>query len=124
MAKPKSITWTVYKIAAKRLRPGTVAAADKREAIQKAAEEFKQPATKLYAVRRSRKGSGDHGGRAYQKAVNTVKIFFGPSDSEIRPSLERDGLSQYVELSIIPTLLLAERLLMRRGSPKSGKHQC
>jgi hypothetical protein len=31
---PKSITWNVYKIAAKQLRPGTVeAAADEREAI-------------------------------------------------------------------------------------------
>jgi hypothetical protein len=50
---PKPTTWTVYKIAANQIRLGTVEAVDEGEATQKAAEEFKQPATKLYAVRRS-----------------------------------------------------------------------
>lgn len=49
-AKPTS--WTVYRIAAKQIRLGTVEAVDESETIQKAAEEFKQPAAKLYAVRR------------------------------------------------------------------------
>jgi hypothetical protein len=49
---PKRTTWTIYKIAAKQTRLGEIEAADEREAIQKAAEEFKQPTTKLYAVRR------------------------------------------------------------------------
>jgi hypothetical protein len=50
---PKPTTSTVYKIAAKQIRLGIVEAADERQAIQKAAEEFKQPATKLYPVRRT-----------------------------------------------------------------------
>jgi len=37
---------------AKQVRLGTVEAVDEREAIQKAAEEFKQYAAKLMAVRR------------------------------------------------------------------------
>lgn len=49
---PKPIVWDIYKVAAK-LRPvGTVEAADEREAIEKAAKEFMQSATKLMAVRR------------------------------------------------------------------------
>lgn len=47
----KPIAWDIYKAASK-LRPlGAVEAADESEAIQKAAEEFKQPATKLIALR-------------------------------------------------------------------------
>ena len=38
---------------------GRVEAADEREAMQKAAEEFKQRPTKLYAVRRLRKERDD-----------------------------------------------------------------
>jgi hypothetical protein len=45
---PKPTTWTIYKIAAKAVRLGTVEAA----AIEKAAAEFKVPATRLMAVRR------------------------------------------------------------------------
>jgi hypothetical protein len=44
--------WTIYKLAAKQIWIGEVEAADEREAIEKAAEQFKQPATKLHAVRR------------------------------------------------------------------------
>ena len=50
---PKPTTWTVYKLGAKQIRLGTVEAVDEREAIQKAAEGFKQPARSFYAVRRS-----------------------------------------------------------------------
>lgn len=39
--------------------PGRVEAADEREAMQKAAEEFKQRPTKLYGVRRLRKERDD-----------------------------------------------------------------
>ncbi len=45
-------TWTIYKVAAKQTRLGEVEAADEREAIEKAAKEFKQHVTKLIAVRR------------------------------------------------------------------------
>jgi hypothetical protein len=45
-------TWTIYKLAAKQIWLGEIEAADEREAIEKAAKEFKQPATKLMAVKR------------------------------------------------------------------------
>jgi len=48
---PQPITWTVYKIAAKQTRIGTVEAPDESAAIEKAAAEFRIPATKLHAVR-------------------------------------------------------------------------
>jgi hypothetical protein len=48
---PKPTTWTIYKIAAKAVRLGTVEAADEGTAIEKAAAEFKVPATRLMAVR-------------------------------------------------------------------------
>jgi len=40
----------VYKVAAKSVRLGTVEAPDKAEAIEKAAQEFKTEAWRLYAV--------------------------------------------------------------------------
>ena len=49
---PKPTTWTIYKIAAKAVRLGTVEAADEATAIEKAAAEFKVPATRLRALRR------------------------------------------------------------------------
>ena len=48
-AKPKR--WDIYKAAGKAKLIGTVEAADADEAIQKAAEQFNQAATKLIAVR-------------------------------------------------------------------------
>ena len=48
---PPLAVWDVYKAASKAKLIGTVEAADADEAIQKAAAEFKQPATKLIAVR-------------------------------------------------------------------------
>jgi hypothetical protein len=50
---PKPTTWVIYKIAAKQIRLGMLEAVDESEAIQKAVAEFKQPATRLMAVRRS-----------------------------------------------------------------------
>jgi hypothetical protein len=47
---PKPTTWTVYKIAAKQIRLGTVEAADEREAIRRRPKSSRT--TKLYAVRR------------------------------------------------------------------------
>jgi len=44
--------WTIYKVAAKQTRLGEVEAADEREAVEKAAKEFGQHASKLIAVRR------------------------------------------------------------------------
>jgi hypothetical protein len=49
---PQPATWTIYKLAAKRVWVGEVEAADEREAIEKAAREFRQHASKLMAVRR------------------------------------------------------------------------
>jgi hypothetical protein len=49
---PKPTTWTIYKIAAKAVRLGTVEAADEATAIKKAAAESKVLATRLMAVRR------------------------------------------------------------------------
>jgi len=44
------LRWDIYKAASKAKLIGTVEA-DADEAVQKAAEQFKQPATKLIAVR-------------------------------------------------------------------------
>ena len=41
--------WTIYRAAKKAVRLGEVEATDEREAIKKAAEQFKTPATKLLA---------------------------------------------------------------------------
>jgi hypothetical protein len=49
---PKPTTWTIYKIASKAVRLGTVETADEATAIEKAAAEFKVKATRLMAVRR------------------------------------------------------------------------
>jgi len=49
---PQLTTWTIYKVAAKQTRLGEVEAADERAAIEKAAKEFRVPASKLMAVRR------------------------------------------------------------------------
>jgi hypothetical protein len=49
---PQTPSWTIYKLAAKQTWLGEVEATDEREAIEKAAEEFKQPATKLMAAQR------------------------------------------------------------------------
>jgi hypothetical protein len=49
---PQPARWAIYKIAAKQTWIGEVEAVDEREAIEKAAKEFKQPAAKLHAVRR------------------------------------------------------------------------
>jgi membrane-bound lytic murein transglycosylase B len=46
------VSWDIYRAAAKGKLLGTVEAADEREAIEKAAEQFNVPATKLNAVRR------------------------------------------------------------------------
>ena len=57
-SKPQSpppsrpISWDIYRLAAKARPVGTVEATDEREAIEKAAEQFKQTATKLMAIRR------------------------------------------------------------------------
>jgi hypothetical protein len=48
---PKPITWSIYKIAAKAVRLGTVEAPNEATAIEKGAEEFKVAATKLLVVR-------------------------------------------------------------------------
>jgi hypothetical protein len=49
--KPQSLLrWDIYKAAAKARWIGTVEATDKREAIEKAAEEFKTDASKLIAA--------------------------------------------------------------------------
>jgi hypothetical protein len=44
--------WTIYKVAAKQTQLGEIKAADEREAVEKAAKEFRQHATKQIAVRR------------------------------------------------------------------------
>jgi hypothetical protein len=49
---PQPTTSTIYKVAAKQTRLGEVEAADEREAIEKAAKEFKVIASKLIAVQR------------------------------------------------------------------------
>jgi len=45
------LRWDIYKAASKAKLIGTVEAADADEAIEKGAEQFNQPATKLMAVR-------------------------------------------------------------------------
>jgi hypothetical protein len=49
---PKLINWKVYKIASKAVWLGDVEATDEAAAMEKAAEEFKVPATRLMALRR------------------------------------------------------------------------
>jgi hypothetical protein len=49
---PKPISWNVYKIASKAVWLGEVEAPDEATAIEKAAAEFKVPASRLMAVRR------------------------------------------------------------------------
>jgi hypothetical protein len=49
---PKPIIWNVYKIASKAVWLGAVGAPDEAAAMEKAAAEFKVPATKLMAIRR------------------------------------------------------------------------
>jgi hypothetical protein len=49
---PKPTTWTIYKIAAKAVRLGTVEAADEASAIEKGAAEFGVAAKRLMALRR------------------------------------------------------------------------
>jgi hypothetical protein len=44
--------WSIHRVAHKAIRIGEVEAADERVAIEKAAEQFKLPATKLMATRR------------------------------------------------------------------------
>jgi hypothetical protein len=52
-APPKPTTsWSVYKVAKKAVWLGTVEAPDKSAAIEKAAQEFKIEAWRLYAVPR------------------------------------------------------------------------
>jgi hypothetical protein len=45
------ISWDTHRASAKAKHIGTVKAPDEREAIERAAKEFKQPATKLMAMR-------------------------------------------------------------------------
>jgi membrane-bound lytic murein transglycosylase B len=49
---PHPTSWYIYKVAAKAIWLGTVEAADEAAAIEKAAAEYKVPASKLIAVRR------------------------------------------------------------------------
>jgi hypothetical protein len=49
---PKPTTWTIYKIAAKAVRLGTVEAADEAGAMEKGAAEFGVAAKRLIALRR------------------------------------------------------------------------
>jgi hypothetical protein len=49
---PQSIWWDIYPAVPKAIRLGEVEAADEREAIEKAAEQFKQDPAKLIVVRR------------------------------------------------------------------------
>ena len=49
---PKPIRWSIYRIAAKALRLGTVEAPDVATAIEKTAAEFRVPANRLMAIRR------------------------------------------------------------------------
>jgi hypothetical protein len=54
---PKLVTWSVYKIVAKQTWVGEIEAADEHSAIEKAADQFKEPATKLMAMRRGGESS-------------------------------------------------------------------
>ena len=48
--QPPSSSWDIFKVAKKSVRLGTVEAPDKAAAIEKAAQEFKTEAWRLYAV--------------------------------------------------------------------------
>ncbi len=48
--------WAIYKVAAKQIWLGEIEATDEAEAIEKAAEQFKVPATKLMARLRPAQG--------------------------------------------------------------------
>jgi hypothetical protein len=48
----KPTTWTIYKIAARQERLGTVEAPDEATAMEKVAAEFKVPVTRLLAIGR------------------------------------------------------------------------
>jgi hypothetical protein len=50
---PSQLIWDIYSTAGTAIRLGEVVAADEHEAIEKAAEQFKQPATKLIALKRT-----------------------------------------------------------------------
>ena len=50
--EPPQTTWTIYKFGASLKWVGTVQATDKRDAIEKAAKEFRLDPAKLMAVRR------------------------------------------------------------------------
>jgi hypothetical protein len=50
--RSKATSWTIYKIAAKAVRLGTVEAADEATAMEKAVAELKVPANRLMAIRR------------------------------------------------------------------------
>jgi len=49
--EPPQTTWTIYKFASRLQWLGTVQATDKREAIEKAAKEFRLDSAKLMAER-------------------------------------------------------------------------
>jgi hypothetical protein len=49
---PKPISWNIYKVDQKAILLGTVDSPNKRAAIEKAAEEFKADAWRMYAVPR------------------------------------------------------------------------
>jgi hypothetical protein len=50
-SEPPQTTWTIYKLASRLQWVGTVQATDKREAIEKAAKEFRLDPAKLMAER-------------------------------------------------------------------------
>src|SRR5262245_944908 len=50
--QPPSSSWDIFKVAKKSVRLGTVEAPDKQAAVEKAAQEFKTEAWRLYAVER------------------------------------------------------------------------
>jgi hypothetical protein len=50
--QPTETKWHVYKLAAKRQRVGEIEAVDEREAIEKAAKEFRLDPAKLMAEQR------------------------------------------------------------------------
>jgi hypothetical protein len=49
---PKPIVWNIYKLASKAVWLGAVEAPDETTAMEKAAAEFKVPASRLMAIRR------------------------------------------------------------------------
>jgi len=53
---PQPMKWAIYKVAAKQIWLGEIEATDEAEAIEKAAEQFKVPATKLMAGLRPAQG--------------------------------------------------------------------